>query len=223
MMSTRWKAGVLLVVCAGSFARADVQITVDTSKAPELSDYAKKVQETAEAWYPKIVALLPSDDFKPAESVTITFDPDYKGVAAASGDRIVCAPKWFIDHPDDLGAVVHELAHVVQAYRRSRAPGWLVEGIADHVRFFHYEPEAQRPRPDARRARYDASYRTSAAFLEWARLTHDPELVVKLNAACRQGRYRDEIWTELTGKSVEELGKDWKEALAKKEAPAAKP
>jgi hypothetical protein len=214
-MKARGLAGALLAVLIAIPARAGVEITVNTEKAPEMAEYGVKVKEVAELWYPKIVALLPSEGFEPAEKVTITFDPGYKGVAAASGGRIVCAPKWFTDHPEDLGAVVHELAHVVQAYRRGRPPGWLVEGIADHVRFFHYEPEDQRPRPDAKRARYDASYRTSAAFLEWVRAKHDPELVVKLNAACRQGRYRDEIWTELTGKTVEELGKDWKESLAK--------
>jgi hypothetical protein len=36
--------------------------------------------------------------------------------------------------------------------------------------------------------------------------------VVKLNAAAGEGRYRDELWRELTGKTVQELGEAWREA-----------
>src|SRR4051812_25754142 len=128
-------------------AGAAVQIDVDTSDAPELEAYGKKVKAVSEEWYPKIAALLPSDGYTPPDHVTIVFRKDYKGVAAASGNRVVCAVKWFTDHPDDVGAVVHELVHVVQQYPRGHKPGWLVEGIADQIRFFHYEPAEQRPHP----------------------------------------------------------------------------
>lgn len=190
------------------------RIRVDTSDTPALEDYGKKVQELAEEWYPRIAKAFPSEGYSAPESVTITFRKDYRGVAAASGNRIVCAEKWFTEHPEDLGAIIHELVHVVQRYRRGQHPGWLVEGIADHYRFFIYEPEDQRPRPRGDRARYDASYRVSAAFLEWAREQHDPKLVVKLNAACREGRYTPEIWKELTGQDLSALGEAWKASLS---------
>ena len=194
--------------------RPVARITVDTAKAPELAEYGRKVQALADEWYPKIADLLPSDGFAPTPEVTITFTPEYDGVAAAAGNRIVCNPKWFTDHPEDLGAIVHELAHVVQQYGRGRRPGWLVEGIADHVRFYHYEPEHARPRRlDPDRVNYDDSYRVSAAFLEWARATHDPALVVALNAACRQGRYHPGLWRERTGKDLAELNAEWKQSL----------
>lgn len=119
--------------------------TIDTSRCPEMADYGTKVKALAEKWYPRIAAMLPSEGFTPPTTVTFVFDPEYQGVAAASRNRIVCSVKYFKAHPDDLGAFVHELAHVVQAYRR-RVPGWLIEGIADHVRFFGYEPLDQRPR-----------------------------------------------------------------------------
>ena len=197
--------------------RPAARITVDTSEAPELADYGKQVQALADEWYPKIAALLPSDGFAPPAEVTITFTPAYKGVAAASGNRIVCNPKWFTDHPEDLGAIVHELAHVVQQYGRGRRPGWLVEGIADHVRFYHYEPESARPRNlDPSRVNHDNSYRVSAAFLEWARGTYNPDLVVSLNAACREGRYRPALWRELTGKDLAELNAEWKSRLGRR-------
>jgi len=33
-----------------------------------------------------------------------------------------------------FGMVIHELRHVVQSYHRGNTPGWLTEGIADHIR-----------------------------------------------------------------------------------------
>ncbi|HEY7115338.1 MAG TPA: basic secretory protein-like protein [Tepidisphaeraceae bacterium] len=191
-------------------------IKVDTSDVPEMADYGKRVQKVAEEWYPKIWAKLPSEGFVPPATVTITFKKDYKGVAAASGNRITAAQKWFTDHPDDVGAFVHELVHVVQAYRRGPKPGWLVEGIADWYRFFNYEPVNKRPHPNPTRAKYTDSYRTTGHFLNWAQETYDKDLVVKINAACRQGKYNEGLWKEYTGKTLEELGAEWKESLAKK-------
>ena len=33
--------------------------------------------------------------------------------------------------------------------------------------------------------------------------------------AMREGKYTDGIWKELTGKTVEELGREWQKSLAK--------
>ena len=198
---------------AGGAGDGPARITVDTSDAPQLKAYGERIQKVADEWYPLITEMLPSDGFTPPSRVTITFRRDYRGVAAAGGNRIVCSVKWFTDNPEDLGAIVHELVHVVQQYPPGRHPGWLVEGIADYVRFFHYEPAGNRPRPNGDRDKFDDSYRTSAAFLNWAARTYDKDLVVKLNAACRQRKYAPEIWKELTGKTAEELGEEWKQSL----------
>jgi hypothetical protein len=189
------------------------KITIDTSDAPEMKDFAERAQKVADEWYPIIISKLPSAGFKPATEVTIVFKKDYKGVAAASGNKIVCSPKWFTDHPDDVGAIVHELTHVVQAYRRGDRPGWLVEGIADYIRFFQYEPVKARPHPDPKKAKYSDSYRTTAHFLDWAQQKYDKDLVVKLNTACREGKYSEDLWKQATGKTLEELGDAWKESL----------
>ena len=65
------------------------------------------------------------------------------------------------------------------------------------------------------KAQYDASYRTTAAFLAYVTEKHDPKLVTKLNALLREGKYDAKVWKTLTGKDVEELNRDWKESLAK--------
>ncbi|HWE01164.1 MAG TPA: basic secretory protein-like protein [Tepidisphaeraceae bacterium] len=197
-------------------AKPAATIVFDTSEAPEMADFARKAQVAADEWYPRIVEKLPSPNFVPADHISVVFKPDYKGVAATSGDRITCSVKWFTSHPDDVGAIVHELTHVVQAYKKPGTPGWLIEGIADYIRWFNYEPISARPHPKADKARYDASYRTTAAFLDWASRTYDKDLVAKLNAAAREGRYSENVWKEITGKTVQDLGHEWKESLAEK-------
>ena len=65
------------------------------------------------------------------------------------------------------------------------------------------------------RARYDASYRVSANFLNWVVVNHDKDLVRKLNAVAREGKYNADIWTNWTGHTVQELGDIWKASLQK--------
>lgn len=220
MKPTRLFCATLTCFFATALALADgptksATITIDTSKAPEFADYAKQVQAVSDAWYPKIVAMLPSDGFVASRNIVIVFDPEYDGVAACAGDRIVASTKWFKDRPEDLGAFVHELVHVVQRYQQGDRPGWLTEGIADYIRWFVYEPESARPKPDASKAKHTDSYRTSAHFLNYVQNTYDKDLVVKLNAACREARYSDQLWIDYTGKSVETLGAEWKASLGK--------
>jgi hypothetical protein len=100
------------------------------------------------------------------------------------------------------GAVVHEMVHVVQGYsgrnRRGRGlvapPGWIVEGIPDYIRWFLFEPETGGAKLSAERlkeAKHDASYRTSANFIDWVIRNHpnDGRFLEQLNAAARGGRY----------------------------------
>ena len=128
--------------------------------------------------------------------------------------RIVQSPSYV--------AIVHEMVHVVQQYGRGRRgnrnPGWLVEGLADYIRWFLYEPENLRPRVDPERAKYTDSYRTTGAFLDYLVREHDAELIVKFNAAMREGKFDDELWKESTGKTVDEL---WADYVATLKAPAA--
>lgn len=206
---------LLLGMTGTPATRSAALITVDTSDVPELRDYAARVQGVADEWYPRLVADLPSDGFIAPTKITIVFRHDYDGVAATSGERIVASADYFTKHPDDLGAFVHELAHVAQHYTRGDRPGWLVEGIADYLRFYRYEPAARRPHLNPQRARYDDSYQTSAAFLDWAQRTFDANLVIELNAACREGRYDESLWQRRTGRTLQQLGDEWHASLAR--------
>lgn len=189
-----------------------VEFIVNVDDAPEMKAWAEKVARVCERQYAMINEELKSDGFKPPHLVTMTLKNSYDGVAATGGNHIVGSVKYFKAHPDDVGAMVHETVHVVQRYRFRNNPGWLVEGIADYVRFFKYEPgKLGRINPD--RAHYNGSYRTTAAFLAYLTEKYDKEVVRRLNRAMREGDYKEVLFKELTKKTVQELDEEWRASL----------
>ena len=194
--------------------RYPVEFTLDVTDAPEMREWAEKVVRVCERQYPMICDLLASDGNRPPTQIRMTFRASYNGVAEAGGGRITGSVKYFKSHPEDVGAMVHETAHCVQNYRARGLPGWLVEGIADYVRFWKFEPgTAGRLNPE--RAKFDASYRTSAAFLAFVADKYDSQVVTKLNALMREGKYSVGAWKTLTGKTVEELNQEWRQSLVR--------
>jgi hypothetical protein len=215
------------------FATGDgrYQFTMEMSAAPDLAAWAEReLAPVVREWYPKIVALLPSEGFEAPDRVTIRFRTNMGGTpASASGNRVNCNAGWFRRNlqGEARGSVVHEMVHVVQQYGRARranpnatrTPGWIVEGIPDYIRWFLYEPEtrgAEITRRNLERARYDASYRITGNFLDWVVTTFDRDLVRNLNAAAREGNYRESLWETWTGQRLETLGTQWREGHVKR-------
>ena len=190
-----------------------VEYSVDVADAPEMKEWADKAARLCERWYPRINQELRSGHNPPTQ-VSITLKANYKGVAQASGNRITGSVKFFKDHPDDVGAMIHESCHVVQGYRSRGNPGWLVEGVADYVRFFVFEPGKAGP-VNPNRAHYNGSYRTTAAFLAFVSEKYDKELVLKLNKLMREGNYKEAAFREMTGKTAQELDEEWLASLRK--------
>jgi len=203
----------------------EYEATIDLTEMPELTDYAeKRLAPMIDTWYPRIVAMLPSEGFTAPSKVKIQLAKHMRGVADTAGTRIRCAGPWFRENLDGeaVGAVFHELVHVVQGYGRVRRapgaenPGWLVEGIADYLRFYLLEPATRGAdiSPDrADRVQYNQSYRVTANFLNWVVQNRNKEVVSKLNVALRQGTYKKELWGSLTGSAPEELNTQWKASL----------
>jgi hypothetical protein len=185
-------------------------IAVDTTETPDMAAWAARAKELCEKNYAMICEQLGEDGFHPPTKFSIVFKVG-RGIAATSGRTITCRKGWFTAHPDDYGAVIHETCHVVQGYRRAQPPSWVTEGIADYVRWFVYEPAERRPHVDPRRARYTDSYQTTAAFFDWIVRAKDKTFVKRLNAACRRGEYKEELFQTYAGKPVGEL---WQEFIA---------
>jgi len=218
-------SSALVVHTADGYA----EITIDTAKAPELKDWAEqKLAPALVEWYPKIVAMMPSDGFEAPKKFSVTLRPG-DGVAFTAGTRIVVNSTWLGGEigREAVGSIIHETVHVAQQYgegwrEHNPAPGWLTEGIPDYIRFFQFEPQSHgadivwlKTRKHATPLNYDGMYRISANFLNYVVEHYDPNkaLIQKVNAVCRQGKYTDDMWRDWTGKTLADLNTEWKAAV----------
>lgn len=183
-----------------------VFVNKDLSFSPEIT---AKLKETFFAVYPPLVKRF---NKKSPARVMFVIDPGYDGVAATWNDKVVFNPLWFKQHPGDIDVVTHEVMHIVQAYGDTPGPGWLTEGIADYVRYRygvdHAGADWKMPDVTAEQ-HYTNSYRVAARFLVWLEQHKDKKIVDRLDMIMRNHTYQDHIWKELTGKTVDELWKEY--------------
>jgi len=123
---------VLIVLSMTQLVQAvDLQVRVEVpANAPHLSQWAEKGKKLMIQWYPQIVKILGVKEKK--QKVRLIIKKTEKGLAFASGNKIVVASHRIEKNPEKLGLLIHELTHVVQAYPKGN--GWLAEAIADYVR-----------------------------------------------------------------------------------------
>ncbi|MFI5452167.1 basic secretory protein-like protein [Pedobacter sp. UC225_61] len=205
---------LIVLVCTISLAKAQ-QTETFKEKGYTLifkNNYAnfdpalkKRMVETFFEVYPEL-----AKDFntKTDKEVVFYIDTAYKDVAATGGGRIVYNPEWFVKHPGDIDVVTHEVMHIVQNYGDNDGPGWLTEGIADYVRFKYGvdNPGAKWTlTPFKPEHSYKNAYRITARFLNWLELNGNKGIVLKLDSAMRNNTYKDTLWKELTGKTIDEL------------------
>ena len=182
----------------------------DYSGFPDLKAWAEKAdRQMSESWA-DTAALLYSDGFITPNKVNVVYrsGPDVTPVAANGGGVMTVNVAWARAHPEDTALTVHEVGHSIQAMSAYN-PVWLIEGIADYVRWVKYEqvfPYNINPKT----SKYTDSYRTTAAFLAWCELHYDSRMVSKLNNDTRFGTYKVENFKTYTGKDVDTL---WSEFL----------
>jgi hypothetical protein len=158
--------------------------------------------------YPKEVKRFNKEALK---KVTFIIDPAYTGVAATSNGIVRYNPEWLKKHPEDIDVVTHEAMHIVQNYA-GKGAGWLTEGIADYVRYKYgvNNEKGNWSLPAFKETQnYTNSYRITARFLAWLEKNVNKKIVDKLDEASRKGTYTADSWKELTGKTVDELWKDY--------------
>lgn len=195
-----------------SIALQDPKIEFDKVQLEKLAKFTKDSEKLAKEQYVNTADVLGIPRSSLAD-VKIIIDFNYDGVAATSGKTIRVSAKYAAAHPDDIGCVYHELCHAAQGYPKYD-PVWLVEGIADYARWFVFEPTSKRPVVKKSRANARASYRTTGAFLDWVLRTKDKEIVHQMNKALRDDVYKEELWKEYTGSTLDELNEQWKATLS---------
>ncbi len=207
---------VLLAGCWACGESKTVTVELDTSAVPELREWGEQAKALVEEWYPRIVNLIPTKGFEPPTEVKITLRKSDRGIADTAGAHIRVSSGWIEKRPEDIGLVFHELVHVIQNYGPTRQ-GWLVEGIADYLRWAIYEAKplswfALPNRPDG----YRQGYQVTAGFLLWLESDRAPGIVNKLNTALRNKNYSDELFESETGLDLDALWAAYQQERAEK-------
>ncbi|CAN5366826.1 hypothetical protein BH11ARM1_BH11ARM1_00300 [soil metagenome] len=181
---------------------------VDVSGFSDLQGWADRAEKQMESFWPDTAALLYTDGFITPNSVNVIYKigPRVTPVAATGGGEMTVNAAYARAHADDTGLVVHEAAHVVQS---GGSPGWLVEAVADYIRWIKYEPQNFTYNINPKTSTMHDPYRSGAAFLGWCELHYDSKLVTKLNEATRFGRYKDLLFEQYCGKPIEVLYKEF--------------
>jgi len=192
-----------------------VKVTINTSEAPDCADWASRAAKAIEEWYPKISKMLETEGFTPKSVVIVNIKAKYDGIAATGGNGIDISADWVRQHPDDYGTVMHEVVHWIQQYPDYNTP-WLVEGIADYIRYFRFEPRAEYPVLDPARSSYRDGYMTSAMFIAWVEQKRCKTIVSDMNNALRKGSYSYDMWRKLTGRNLDRLWSEFIEVARKK-------
>lgn len=212
------KITMIVTICSaimfGAFADSP-EITLTTKKGYTLefviqdTTFDKAIQRRLTdvffSVYPKLAKTYNKNAVK---TVSITIDTTYDGVAYAHNGKVVIAQAWLKKNPGDVDVVTHEVMHIVQAYPPRSGPGWLVEGIADYVRYKYGidNAGANWTLPELKpEHHYTNSYRISARFLDWVEHNKKKGTVKKLDKALRERAYKKQIWETITGASLDEL------------------
>ncbi|KAI9645380.1 hypothetical protein NHQ30_006118 [Ciborinia camelliae] len=111
-----------------------------------------------------------------------------------------------------MGVLTHEMVHCYQYNAFQTCPGGLIEGIADWVRLNadlsppHWKKESG--------GNWDAGYQHTGYFLEYLEQRFGKGTIRRLNEKLRIERYEEKrYWTELCGRPVKQLWKDYSEYL----------
>ncbi len=167
-----------------------VKIVFEGEPTPLVREWANEAATTVLEWWPQIERLLATEEFEPPAELPLIFKCEQAAPGFRTREGIFISVPWITEHPDHFGMLIHEMTHAIQDYPASpRDAGWLVEGIADYVRYWHYEPELDRPRLDSAKAHYGDGYGTSATFLAWRVARHDRRAVRSLDMTLRAGQY----------------------------------
>ena len=115
------------------------------------------------------------------------------------------------------GVLTHEMVHVWQHNGKGKAPGGLIEGVADFIRLkAGYAPPHWKREPGMK---WDAGYEQTAYFLEWLEAVYGTGKVRDVNDKLREEEYQETtFWKDLFGQSIETLWKAYQQEYENREA-----
>ncbi len=187
--------------------KINFKVEIDTSAAPEMAEWSENALRPAvEHWYVEFCRRFPTDGWEPPKRIRIRYKEGIKVPAYATRpNNVITLNRGRFNKTKSIGCVMHELFHIVQQYRKT--PSWITEAMADYARNYVWTTKGCPMNTRNRRAR--SKYTVGANFIAFVERNHSGT-AVKLNDVCRRGKYNeDAFWMEVTGKSLDELEKEW--------------
>lgn len=199
---------------------ADYRIPLSRPDRRKLDAWVEALRGKVAGWWPTLTTRLGSPGFTPTRTVTVRFIYILpKQIPAATrGDVILVDPGELlarVRNPDTLGMIGHELVHVVQAYPKGQPP-WLVEGIADYMRYYVLLPGDPSRYFDPASVDWRTGYQPTAGLLDFVERAQ-PGAVQTINAIMRQGGDGPAALAKLGGAPPDQL---WASYMATRPAAA---
>ena len=175
-------AAMRLPLTAKTAIAPKVKIIFEGEPTAGVRSWAEESARVVTEWWPQVAHLLATDDFRAPEQLTLTFKNELKDPGHRTADGIFISIPWITKHPEDFGMIIHEMTHAIQDYHGvPKDSGWLTEGIADYIRYWHYEPEVPHRRIDPAKASYRDGYSTTGSFLAWLMVKYDRRTVDRIS------------------------------------------
>lgn len=191
-----------------------LKITVDSEFVEDQRDSVNSLIDLYFKEWPLILKLIDSPLASTPKYLFLSFDPNLDFPAYVSGTTMVISAKHMQRQKEDTyGLFSHELTHFVQNYG-GVAPTWFTEGVAEHIRYeFHKDSIwAQHHLKYSTAKKPLGSYWSSMLFLRWLEKAYDKPIIQLVSRACSEKLYTHDIWKKLTGKSLEQLAKEYKKS-----------
>ncbi|CAA2967239.1 uncharacterized protein LOC111391744 [Olea europaea var. sylvestris] len=175
------------------------------------AQYSKQTLDSATSFIWRIFQQNTPSQRKNVPKVSLFID-DMDGVAYASNNEIHVSARYIQGYSGNVkreitGVLYHEMTHIWQWNGNGRAPGGLIEGIADYVRLKAGYAPSHWVKP-GQGNRWDQGYDVTARFLDYCNSLKGG-FVAQLNKKMRNG-YSDTYFVDLLGKNVDQLWKDYK-------------
>ncbi|XP_055814796.1 uncharacterized protein LOC129884528 [Solanum dulcamara] len=175
------------------------------------AQYSKQTLAASTSFIWKTFQQNSPADRKNVQKVSIFVD-DMDGVAYASNNEIHVSARYIQSYSGNVkreitGVLYHESTHIWQWNGNGRAPGGLIEGIADYVRLKAGYAPSHWVKP-GQGDRWDQGYDVTARFLDYCNSLRSG-FVAQLNKKMRTG-YSNQFFVDLLGKTVDQLWRDYK-------------
>lgn len=116
--------------------------------ANDLAEHAENMKQIMIEWFPFIQSQLYTPAYREIRRIDLYYE-DSDGVAWATPGAIHVSQQFaraIVNEPGG-GMYIHEMTHVIHNPQSWGCPGWIVEGTAEYMRRWFYEPYTTPTKP----------------------------------------------------------------------------